>query len=140
MFVGSPAVAEISYKIGSVRPSILPFVLLSRCFLGIVLLVFSEIWLGARNSYEVLHDSWIFREKFFLLQNWERGHKMGQKQGFFNLLENLLINIYWIWSVISCTNPILGTIFVPEIWAKMFSANQIAGYFNQPYLQNKSMQ
>ena len=25
------------------------------------------------------------------------------------------------------------------IWAKMFSVNQIAGFFNQPYLQNKSM-
>ena len=25
------------------------------------------------------------------------------------------------------------------IWAKMFSANQIAGLFNQPYLQNKGM-
>ena len=35
--------------------------------------------------------------------------------------------------------PYLGKIFVPEIWAKMFSANQIAGYFNQPYLQNKSI-
>ena len=30
-------------------------------------------------------------------------------------------------------------IFVPEIWAKMFSANQIGGFFNQPYLQNRSM-
>ena len=39
----------------------------------------------------------------------------------------------------SCTNPIFGEIFVPEIWAKMFSANQIAGFFNQPYLQNKLM-
>ena len=39
----------------------------------------------------------------------------------------------------SCTNPIFGKVFVPEIWAKMFSANQIAGFFNQPYLQNKSM-
>ena len=29
--------------------------------------------------------------------------------------------------------------FVLEIWAKMFSANQIAGFFNQPYHQNKSM-
>ena len=29
--------------------------------------------------------------------------------------------------------------FVPEIWGKMFSANQIAGFFNQPYLQNKSV-
>ena len=30
-------------------------------------------------------------------------------------------------------------ILVPEIWAKMFSANQIAGFFHQPYLQNSSM-
>ena len=28
--------------------------------------------------------------------------------------------------------------FVPEISAEIFSANQIAGFFNQPYLQNKS--
>ena len=27
-------------------------------------------------------------------QNWENGSKMGQKQGFFNLLENLVINFY----------------------------------------------
>ena len=39
----------------------------------------------------------------------------------------------------SCTKPIFGNIFVPEIWAKMFSANEIAGFFNQPYLQNKLM-
>ena len=32
-----------------------------------------------------------------------------------------------------------GKIFVLEIWAKMFSANQIARFFNQPYLQSKSM-
>ena len=30
-------------------------------------------------------------------------------------------------------------ISVPKIRAKMFSANQIAGFFNQPYFQNKSM-
>ena len=30
-------------------------------------------------------------------------------------------------------------IFVPEIWAKMFSANQIAGFFIQPCPQNKSI-
>ena len=34
--------------------------------------------------------------------------------------------------------PYLGKIFVPEIWAKIFSANQIVGFFNKPYLQNKS--
>ena len=37
----------------------------------------------------------------------------------------------------SCLNAIFGKIFVPEIWAKMFSANWIAGFFNQPYLQSK---
>ena len=30
-------------------------------------------------------------------------------------------------------------IFFPEIWAKMISANQIAGFFNQLYLQNISV-
>ena len=30
-------------------------------------------------------------------------------------------------------------IFVPEIWAKMLSVNQIAGFFNQPYFQKKLM-
>ena len=39
----------------------------------------------------------------------------------------------------SCTNFIYGKIFVPEIWTKIFSANQIAGFFNQPHLQHKSM-
>ena len=32
-----------------------------------------------------------------------------------------------------------GKMLVHKIWTKMFSANQIAGFFNQPYLQNKSM-
>ena len=30
-------------------------------------------------------------------------------------------------------------IFVPEIWVKMFSASQIAGFLNLPYLENKSV-
>ena len=38
-------------------------------------------------------------KKIFLPQNWEKGPKMGQKQGFFNLLENLVINFYWIWYI-----------------------------------------
>ena len=29
--------------------------------------------------------------------------------------------------------------FVPEIFSKMFSANLIAGFFNQPYLESKSL-
>ena len=30
-------------------------------------------------------------------------------------------------------------ILIPGIWAKIFSANQNARFFNQPYLQNRSM-
>ena len=45
-------------------------------------------------------------------------------------------NLYFL---LSCTNSIFGKILVPEIWAKMFSASQIAGFFIQPYLQNKSL-
>ena len=39
----------------------------------------------------------------------------------------------------SCTNPILGKTFAPEIWTEIFSTNQIAGFFYQTYLQNKLM-
>ena len=47
-------------------------------------------------------------------------------------------NLYYF--MCSCTNPIFWKIFVPEIWAKMFLVNQIAGFFNQPYLLNGSME
>ena len=40
---------------------------------------------------------------------------------------------------IICTNPIFGKNLVPEILAKMFSANQIAGFLNQCFPQKKSM-
>ena len=46
-------------------------------------------------------------------------------------------NLYYL--LCYCTSPIFGKIFVPEIWAKIFLANQTAGFFHQPYLQNKSM-
>ena len=72
---------------------------------------------------------------------------MDQKQFFFNLLKNFVFNfllnlfynknVYYL--LCSCANPIFGKSLVLEIWAKMFSANQIAGFFNQLYLQNKSM-
>ena len=42
-------------------------------------------------------------------------------------------------SILFCTNSMFGKFFIPEILAKMFSADQIAGYFNHPYLQNRSM-
>ena len=37
------------------------------------------------------------------------------------------------------TNLIFRKIPVPEIWAKMLLANEIAGFVNQLYLQNKIM-
>ena len=80
-----------------------------------------------------------FLEKDFCLQNWENGLKMGQKQGFSNLLKNLVINFYYLfynenlyYLLCSCTNPIFWKIFVFEIRDKMFSVNQIAGFYNQP--------
>ena len=39
----------------------------------------------------------------------------------------------------SCINPIFEKLSVPVIEVKILSVNQIAGLFNQPYLQNKSM-
>ena len=71
----------------------------------------------------------------------------GPKTGFFRFIGtsghyfilNLIHNEELYYLLRSCTNSIFGKIFVPEIWAKMFSANQIAEFFNQPYLQNKSM-
>ena len=36
----------------------------------------------------------------------------------------------------SYTNPMLGKNQFPDIWAKMLSANQIAGFLNWLYLQN----
>ena len=33
----------------------------------------------------------------------------------------------------------VGKNLVPEVWAKMFSAHQIAGFLNQLYLYNKIM-
>ena len=88
-----------------------------------------------------------FPEKFLLLPKLGKWTKNGPKTGFFEFIENFVINFYGICSIIKiyiiccvpCTNSLFGKILVPEIWAKMFSANQIAGFFNQPYLQNKSM-
>ena len=68
-----------------------------------------------------------------------------EKKTYLNLLDRFgqkfLLNLFYnknlCYLLYSFTNPIFGKIFVPEIWAKMLSANQIAGFFNQPYLQNK---
>ena len=79
--------------------SVCPYVLLSFClsgsFLGIVSLVFSKFWDGARNLYEVVHD----RQINVCPQNCKDDPKTGQKQDFLNLLKNVVINFCWICSI-----------------------------------------
>ena len=47
---------------------------------------------------------------------------MGQKHAFLEVIEKIghefLLSLYYL--VCSCTNPILETILVSEIWAKVF--------------------
>ena len=60
---------------------------LSGRFLGIASLVFSKLWHGVRNLYEVAHESWIFWKNFFAPKI-RKMNKMGQRQVFFNLLKS----------------------------------------------------
>ena len=53
--------------IGSVHPSLLLYFCLSRHFLGIVSLVFSRFFHGARNPYEIVHGRAEFRGKCFFV-------------------------------------------------------------------------
>ena len=64
---------------------------------------------------------------------------MDQKQGFFNLFKNLVINLYWIYDILKiyiiCCYPTqipyLGKFSEEKFLrqAKMLSTNQIAGFF-----------
>ena len=73
-----------------------PSVLLFGCFLGIISF-FSKFWHVARNLHEVVHDRAEFSRGKKKLEN---GSKMVPKQGFLNLVKNLVINFYWIYSII----------------------------------------
>ena len=72
--------------------------------------------------------------------------KNGPKESFLNLLKNLVINFYWNCSImkiyiICCApaqTPHFGK-FLPLRYDTMFSVKQITGFFNQPYLRNKSV-
>ena len=80
-------------------------------------------------------------EKKFCLKKCENAPKMGQKWVLFKFIEKFLLNFYYnenLYCLLySCTNPIFGKFFFWDI-GKMFSANQLAGFFNQSYLQNIS--
>ena len=80
-------------------PSFRPSFCLSRRFLRVLSFIFAKFWHGARIPCKVVHYRAGFSGKIFCPLNWENGPKMGPKQGFFDLLENLVINFYWIWSI-----------------------------------------
>ena len=73
--------------------------------------------------------------------------KIGPKTVFFQFIEKFghwfLLHLFYnenlCYLVCFYTNPIFGKVFVPEKWAKIFLANQIEEFINQPYLQNKSL-
>ena len=77
-----------TYEIGSIRSSGLSSVhRLSRCYLGIESLGFSEFRHGARNPYQVMHNRARFFGKTFLPQNLRKWANMRPKIGFFEFKE-----------------------------------------------------
>ena len=94
-----------------------------------------------------MRDRTRFSRKIFLAPKLRKWNKNVPKNGFFEYIEKfcdyVLLNLFYnenlYYLLCSWTDPIFGKTLVPEISAKMFSANQIAGCFNRTYLQNKSM-
>ena len=105
--------------------SVLPSCCLCECFLGIGSLNFTEFWHGARYLYEVTHDCQSFWQKVFLHQ---KVGKWFKNRSFLNIKKNLIFSKSYV-----------GKNLVPEKQVKMLSANQIAGFLNQLFLQCKLM-
>ena len=105
---------------------------------------FSETHHGVRGLCGFLQGSARFFKKKYFVPKME---KMGLKIGFFEFIGKFSLEFFLhlvykessYYLLYSCTNPILGEIQVSEIWAKMLSANQIAGFLNRLYLQNAKM-
>ena len=87
--------------------SILLSYYLSRCFLGIGLLGFSEFWHGARNLIKLCMTEPDFLEKLFFAPEME---KWGHKQGWICSVNE---NLFYL--LCSCTNPNFGKNTNPEI-------------------------
>ena len=109
---------------------------LNGFFLGIGSLDFLEFWHGAKNPDEVVLDRFC-RKKFFC-----------PKYGFFNLKKNLFVNfqsvcstmkiniICWVLSQILYLGKIVFMRYRPKCCQ---IGNEIVGFFNQLYLQNKEL-
>ena len=65
-------------------------------------------------------QSQVFRENPFWPKNRENVPKVGQKQGFFNLLENMVTNFYWIWSIIKIYIICCVPAQIPYLWKLLF--------------------
>ena len=104
----------------SFRPSVCPGV-----FLEWYHKFFSKFWHDARNPYEVVRDRAGFSRRNFFAP---KIGKMGQKQGFFNILKNYVINFYWICSMMKIYNiccvptqiSYLGKFLFPKYGPKCF--------------------
>ena len=79
----------------------------------------------------------------FLFQKWGKWAKNGPRIGFFRFIGtfshffflSLVYKESSYYMLYSCTDPTLRKNLVPEIWVKMLSANQTAGFLNWLYLQ-----
>ena len=121
---------------GSVRPSVLPSV---RAFSWNCVINFFKILAWCQNPiYSYAWQSWIFGE-IFLPPKLGKLAQNGSKIRFFKFIgkfgHTFLVNLFYYqnlyYLLCSCTNPIFGEIFVPEIWAKLFPVNLIAWFSNQ---------
>ena len=136
IFIGPSGVA---YEIGSFH-----FVCLG-IFLELYHNFFLNFGMGAWNPYGVVQDRVRLSGKNPLHPNCENGPKVGQKQGFLNLWNSLVIRFYWICYImkiyISCVPaqiPYLGKFYSWDMSQKVLNQSDCR-IFNQPHLQNKSM-
>ena len=125
----------------SIFPSFHLSFCLSGCFLGITSLVFSNFDM-VLEIHMKLYVTAGFSGNFFCPQNWEKWARNRVFEFIKKFGHYFLLNLFYnenLYLLCSWTNPIFGKVFVPEIWAKIFSANLIPKFFNHLYLQNKSM-
>ena len=128
----------------SVLLSILPFFCLSFCpdiFLEIYHQFFLNFGMVLDTCMKLCLAEQDFLEKKCAPKIGKMDQRWAKNRVFFNLFKNLVINFYWICCMLFAVLLHRSHIWenVPEIWAKMCSTNQVAGLFNQSYLQNKSV-
>ena len=133
-------IMEASYEIWFVHPVCLDILLsicLSGCFLGSKSLLFSKFWHIVKNPYEDEYNIAGSLEGKHLPQNLGKWTKYETKNVFFfkfiekfcnYSFQNLFYNESLCCLLYSCTNFIFERNLVPDIWAKILLANQIAGF------------